>query len=147
MRWLIREIALSRTYQRSSVAADVNDVDAPPQSYRLALEKPLSAEQMLASLRQALGGEEPLTMVASDKTWTQWQASFEKALANPAREPEVEHSPTSRLVLMHDPTNLQWLKPQGETHGPAAKLKTLRNWPLPYLAVLSRPPRRKRSRP
>jgi hypothetical protein len=144
MRWLIREIALTRTYERSSVAADASEIDTPSQSYRLALEKPLSAEQMLASLRQALGGEEPLAIVTGDNRWSQWQASFEKALANPAREPEVEHNPTvqAALFLMHDATVLEWLQPQGDNLT-ARLLKLDHASQLAgalYLALLSRPP-------
>ena len=113
MRWLIREIALSQAYQRSSVAADDAAAEAPVQSYRVALEKPLSSEQILASLRQALGDGKPLAIDLADKGWTEWQTKFDKALANPPREPEVEHSPTVKaaLFLMHDSTVLGWLAP------------------------------------
>jgi len=112
MRWLIREIALSQTYQRSGVLAE----EALPQSYRAALEKPLSSEQMLASIQQALGDGKPVAIDSSAKSWTDWQAKFDKALANPAREPEVGHNPTVKaaLFLMHDTTPLGWLKPAGE---------------------------------
>jgi hypothetical protein len=113
MRWLMREIALSQTYQRSSSFGDRPASDALPQSYRAALEKPLSSEQMLTSLRQALGSDKPLEIGKTDKNWTQWQALFDKALANPAREPEVAHNPTVKaaLFLMHDTTVLAWIKP------------------------------------
>jgi predicted secreted protein len=144
MRWLIREIALSQTYQRSSAMAGEAGAEAPPQSYRAALEKPLSSEQMLASIRQALGDEKPLATVESDKNWTKWQGEFDKALANPAREPEVGHNPTVKaaLFLMHDTTLLGWLKPEGDNlmarllrHDDADKLAGEL-----YLAVLARQP-------
>jgi hypothetical protein len=144
MRWLLKEIALSQTYQRSSFAADETMAGAPPQSYRVALEKPLSSEQMLASIRQALGDGKPLTIDAADKSWTEWQTRFDKALANPPREPEVEHSPTVKaaLFLMHDANVIAWVKPDGENlasrlmklEDPAALADEL------YVAVLSRPP-------
>jgi hypothetical protein len=116
MRWLLRELALSRTYQRSSFAMDESLVSASPESFRLALEKPLSSEQMLASLRQALGGPKPLAIPDGDKGWTEWQTRFDKALANPPREPEVEHSPSVKaaLFLMNDSEILKWLKPEGD---------------------------------
>jgi hypothetical protein len=44
---------------------------------------------MLASVRQALGDGKPLAIDLADKSWTEWQAKFDKALANPPREPEV----------------------------------------------------------
>ena len=112
MRWLLREIALSQTYQRSGVLSE----DVLPKTFRAALEKPLSSEQMLASLRQVLGDGKPLAFDTADKSWTEWQARFDKNLANPAREPEVGHNPTVKaaLFLMHDATVLGWLKPDGE---------------------------------
>jgi hypothetical protein len=144
MRWLLREIALSSAYQRSSGSADEASINSPPQTYCVALEKPLSSEQMLFSLRQALSGTEPVSMKSSDKQWTQWQAIYDKAFANPAREPEVGHNPTVKaaLFLMHDKTVLEWLKPASENlaarllrqQEPAALASEL------YLAVLSRPP-------
>lgn len=144
MRHLLREIALSRTYQRSSVAPDEATAEAPLESYRTALEKQLSSEQMLASVRQALGGSKPLTIAADDKTWTEWQARFDKALANPAREPEVEHSPTVKaaLFLMNDETVLGWVAPKDDNL--AARVMKIESADALadelYLAVLSRQP-------
>ena len=58
----------------------------------------------------------PLQIDLSAKSWTDWQAKFDKALANPAREPEVGHNPTVKaaLFLMHDTTLLGWLQPAGD---------------------------------
>jgi hypothetical protein len=71
---------------------------------------------MLASIRQALGDGKPLVFAENEKNWTKWQAEFDKAFANPAREPEVGHNPTVKaaLFVMHDTTLLGWLKPEGE---------------------------------
>lgn len=144
MRWLLRELALSKSYQRSSFASDESPVAAAPESYRLALEKPLSSEQMLASLRQALGESKPLAMPDGDKGWTEWQARFDKALANPPREPEVEHSPSVKaaLFLMNDSEILKWLRPEGENL--TARLAGLADAGQLaeelYLSVLSRSP-------
>jgi len=142
MRWLLGQVARSRAYQRSSVSTDDVIVAAPPYSFRLALEKPLSSEQMLASIKQALGDGQPLVVPAADKSWTQWQTNFDKALANPAREPEVGHSPTVKaaLFVMHDTTLLDWLKPAGNNL--PARLLKLDDSQLAdelFLAVLSRP--------
>jgi hypothetical protein len=144
MRWLLKEIALSQAYQRSSAGADEAMAEAPPQSYRVALEKPLSSEQMLASVRQALGDGKPLVVDPADKSWTEWQGKFDKALANPPREPEVEHSPTVKaaLFLMHDANVIAWIKPEGENlaarlmrlDDPAALADEL------YVSILSRVP-------
>jgi hypothetical protein len=144
MRWLIREIAMSQTYQRSSAAADEAAAAAPAAKYSLALEKQLSSEQLLASIRQALGVGKPLTIDATDKSWSEWQTKFDKALANPPREPEVGHNPTVKAALffMNDAMVLGWLKPDGENltgrllkQTDAASLADEL-----YLSVLSRPP-------
>lgn len=143
MRWLLRELALSKTYQRSSFATVESLVSAPPESYRLGLEKPLSSEQLLASLRQALGGPKPLAIPEGDKSWADWQARFDKALANPPREPEVEHSPSVKaaLFLMNDSEVLKWLKPEADNL--TARLAGMQDAvPLAdelYLSVLARP--------
>ena len=144
MRYLIRELALSRTYQRSGVATDDSAIEAPPASYRTALEKPLSSEQMLASVRQALGDGKPLVISTDDKQWTEWQTRFDKALANPPREPEVEHNPTVKaaLFVMNDSLILEWIKPQEDNL--AARLMKLEPPDTLadelYLAILSRAP-------
>ena len=111
---------------------------------RVALEKPLSSEQMLASVQQVLGDSQPLKIDLADKTWLEWQTKFDKALANPAREPEVEHSPTVKaaLFLMHDANILQWLKPAGNNLA-ARLLNETDSAKLAdelYLAVLCRRP-------
>jgi hypothetical protein len=144
MRYILRELALSRTYQRSSVAAADASAEAPLESYRTALEKQLSSEQMLASLRQSLGSAQPLVIVDDDKTWSTWQTEFDKALANPPREPEVGHSPTVKaaLFLMNDDTVLGWLKPADDNL--SARLMKLDSAEKLadelYLAVLCRRP-------
>src|SRR5262249_3375402 len=54
MKWLLREIALSKTYQRSSeVPAGLSD--RPPDRYLVANLKPLSAEQLAYAVFQATG--------------------------------------------------------------------------------------------
>lgn len=54
LKWLVREIALSDTYQRSSeVPANLDD--APPEKYLVATMKPLTPEQFAYALLQATG--------------------------------------------------------------------------------------------
>ncbi|HEX4610388.1 MAG TPA: DUF1549 and DUF1553 domain-containing protein [Urbifossiella sp.] len=54
VKWLLREIALSQTYQRSSeVPAAL--ADAPPAKYLVAPLKPLSAEQLAYAVAEATG--------------------------------------------------------------------------------------------
>ena len=54
MRWLLREIALSQMYQRSSVLAADLASGVPEQSYRVALEKPLAALARIRSGTNAI---------------------------------------------------------------------------------------------
>lgn len=56
IRWLVRELALSQTYQRSSqVPPGKTADDYPPDRFALALLKPLSPEQLAWSLMQVSG--------------------------------------------------------------------------------------------
>lgn len=117
LKWLFREIALSETYQRSSATDDSAILAAAPETYRLAIEKPLSAEQLLAAMLTATG-EMPRVKAISDakheSSYTKLSERFVKAFALPAREPEVEHAPSVKaaLFLLNDNVVLSWLKPQ-----------------------------------
>jgi hypothetical protein len=117
LKWLIREIALSEAYQRASAAEDPAMASAPLESYRLALEKPLSAEQLLAAMLTATG-EMPRVQAIGDakneSSLVKLSERFVKAFALPAREPEVEHAPSVKaaLFLLNDNVVLSWLKPQ-----------------------------------
>jgi hypothetical protein len=104
MRYLIRELALCEAYQRSSLLPEGSEPIAET-SYRVAIEKGLSAEQMARSLWTATGpwpDEKPL----ADLT-----ANCVKALALPPREPEVEFAPSVKgaLFLSHDAAVLNLL--------------------------------------
>lgn len=137
IRWLLRELALTQTYQRSSTLPD-GSANAPPERYRVALEKPLSAEQLYASASRATGqydlisqevdsqltSDDPrlrevaaenatLRTVLLEKKLGPARAAFVTAFANPPREPEVEFSPSVKaaLFLLNDGTVLAWLKP------------------------------------
>lgn len=97
LRYLLRELVLSETYQRSSMLPEgVNEV--PESSYRVALEKGLSAEQMAQSLWTATGPW------PDQKPLGELKARSIKALAQPAREPETEFAPGVKgaLFLSHD---------------------------------------------
>ena len=78
----------------------------PRASYRMALERPLSSEQLLASIIHATGES---ARAKPDEL----QERFAKAFANPPREPEVEFSPTVKaaLFILNDGVVLGWLKP------------------------------------
>jgi hypothetical protein len=105
IKWLLRELALSQTYQRSGTVPAGSQAP-PPESFLVANEKRLSAEQLLWSMlevtgekRVAAGNVEPL------------RAKFVKAFANPAGEAEDAFTPELRgaLFLLNDDTVLGWL--------------------------------------
>lgn len=108
IRWMLRQIALSETYQRSSLVPEGVDLP-PPASYRVALERRLSAEQLLASVRQATAMPPPGTD-DSKKQLDRFVAAF----ASPPREPEIDVSPSVRaaLFLMNDELVLSWFQRQ-----------------------------------
>lgn len=103
IKWLLRELALTRTYQRSGVLPS-NAKEPLPEQFAVALEKPLSAEQLFASVTQAIGTppNDPL------------KQKFLKAFANPPMEPEGEFAPSLRaaLFLMNDADLLKLLELQ-----------------------------------
>ncbi len=161
---LLREIAVSETYQRSSRApAGIDVAKVPPQSYRLGLLKPLSAEQLAWSVMQATGTL-PEVMKAgvpekSRFTYKDYSNDlraeppanlpdtlelFAAVFGNPPGEPEVEFQPSMAhsLFLMNEKLVLRWLEPRNgnladrlqKLADPAALAEEL------YLSVLTRRP-------
>lgn len=135
MKWLLRELAQTRTYQRSSVLPDGVDEPATDR-YVVALEKPLSAEQLADSVWRVTGHTGDLPADVRKK--------FLAAYANPPREPEGEFAPSVKaaLFLSHDSTVLSWLQP---TSGPLverlqAETDSMKAIEAIYQSVLSRSP-------
>jgi len=108
IRWLIREVALSQAYQRSSLLPPGQERFVP-ESFLTAHEKRLSAEQLLASMLTATGELEK-----QDKPQDILKAKFLKAFANPLREPEDEISPSLKaaLFVLNDEAVLGLLAPR-----------------------------------
>jgi len=145
IKWMLREIALSETYQRSSVLPEGVE-NAPPEKFLVALEKPLSAEQLVHSMLQATGEIELLSQKEAAKAEQQIARHldrFRDAFANPPREPEVEFSPSVKaaLFVMNSSAVLDWLKPRdGNLAGRLAKISEPSALAEElYLSVLSRP--------
>lgn len=109
IKWFLREVALSETYQRSSVLPDGEK--SPPEMFQTALEKRLSAEQLAASTLAAVGERERLAGTEDGKPLAELEAKFVKAFANAPREPEDTFSPSlaSALFLLHDAAVLDLL--------------------------------------
>jgi hypothetical protein len=125
IQWLVREIVLTQAYQRSSIGM------AKPETFAVALEKRLTAEQLFAAMMNA----------TESKPNDALKAKYLKAFANQPREPEDEIAPSLKaaLFLLHDKDVLELLKPKaGNLVDRLAKLEQ----PAEelYLAVLTRKP-------
>jgi hypothetical protein len=137
IRYLLREIALSQTYQRSSTLPEKMEV-VPETSYRVALEKGLSPEQFARSLWTATGPW------PDAKPLAELQTRCVKALGQPPREPETEFAPGVKgaLFLSHDSAVLELVEKKdgnlidrlSKLDSPEAAANEL------YLAILSRAP-------
>ncbi|MEQ9410798.1 MAG: DUF1553 domain-containing protein [Fuerstiella sp.] len=147
IRWLLKEMALSEAYQRSSRLPSEDAV--APATYRTALERPLSAEQLLASIVIATGQTE-LAQVAcgtevDDKVRQRYSEQldrFRATFANVKRDPETDFRPSVKaaLFLMNDDQTLRWFEPHDAST--AAQLATLPEDTVAdelYLRILSRP--------
>jgi hypothetical protein len=135
IKFLFREIALTETYQRSSkLPAGVKD--APHAKYfAVALERRLTAEQLLQSVIVATG--------ADPKSADLLRPKYVRAFANQPREPEDEVTPSlkSALFVLHDEAVLGLLKPKpGNLVERAAALSDGEAIDAIYLAILSRAP-------
>lgn len=122
VKWLVREIVLSKTWQRSShLSAGTDPPD--PDRFLIAIERPLMAEQLLASVIQATeaagslksetntptdptsnagkdSSDEPVLDDGSNApTLAELKTAFTGAFANEAREPEGEFKATVKGAL------------------------------------------------
>ena len=103
VKWLLRELALSNTYARSSEIAGTE----PPADdlFAVALERRLSAEQILRSMFIATGDpaetRDEAKLVAA---MTPLRPKALKAFANPPKEPEDNYNTTVQeaLTLLND---------------------------------------------
>ena len=163
VKWLLRELALSETYQRSSVfPKGATSKDAPPRSYQVANARGLTAEQMAWSMMRVTGVLERIvrTPRPEDSTFTfkdyingripapdnlaDTMLLFTSVFGNPPGEAEVEFQPSmgQALFLMNEQLVLDWLKPsEGNLVDRLVKLEdTMKITEELYLQVLGRFP-------
>lgn len=159
IKFMLREIMLSRAYERSSTwPAEFGDRPTAA-TYQVAIERPLSSQQLLKSL---LVATDELARVTSDnKTIAEdlppqsaqliaLQTRLDKSFTGPPREPEGEFAPTVKgsLFMMNDDELLKLLAPR---EGNLAARLVAENDPakfttLLYESILSRPPTEDESR-
>ncbi len=163
IKWLLREIALSEAYQRSSrLPEGVDRVE--PTSYRVALPKALTPEQLLYALLTGTGNREWVQAMQADPgaeafdlkgyftgthaelppSFAEVRKVFLQAFAAPPGEAEVDFvaGASKSLFLMNDRLILHWLQRHGNNL--VDRLATLTTAGSVaeelYLSVLSRPP-------
>lgn len=147
---LLRELALTQAYQRSSRYP--SGAGPPPEaSYRAALERPLTAEQLLAGVVIAVGHPQLAGVALGDspepaavKEYARQLARFRAAFANPPRDPEGEFRPSvqAALFLMNDGAVLEWVR-GSDAGSTAARLAALPDEAVAenlYLSILTRRP-------
>jgi hypothetical protein len=142
IRWFLGELARTHTYQRSSVLAE--ETEPPRESYTVALEKRVSAEQLFWSVGIATGRFEAVRRslrngaVAAKKSDDELKAIDEATLeelvvqsdelkstlkdfisnfGNSPKEPETEFAPSVKgaLYLMHEDRVQKCLSPGAGT--------------------------------
>lgn len=174
IKWLLREIALSETYQRSSQREPAASAAPPtPSSFLIALERRLSAEQLSDSVLIATGeldrltadsakpetpNEEPAKAAAStddeaepELTLSAVQTAFRAAFANAAREPEDDgvSSTVKGALFWRNAIPLQQLlrrRPGNLVDRLASEAHNAKMIDELYVAVLTRRPTAEESR-
>lgn len=143
-KWLLRELALTRTYQRSGLLPE-GTKQAPPETYLTAIEKRLSAESLLRSMLVATGPADPRASIKKAAAeFEALKAKFVKAFANEPREPEDEFNPSLRaaLFLQNDKAVLDLLTPREDNlvDRLAAQANAVEVAEELYLSILTRRP-------
>ena len=164
LKWFLREIMLSETYQRSSrLPEGVSKVE--PDSYRVTAPKGLTPEQLLRALLRATGNVEEAKALKADPDAEKFdrkgyftgsntelppsldeiEAIFIQTFGESPGEAEVDFSPgvNKSLFLMNDRLIQHWLKPRdGNLVEQLMKIKIPESVSRElYLSVLSRLPR------
>ncbi|MCC7420617.1 MAG: DUF1549 domain-containing protein [Planctomycetaceae bacterium] len=123
IKWFLQELAASETYQRSGVLPE-GVVDPDPARFSVAIERPLSAEQMLRSMLEATGersrlepptpGDKPaaVTIEPPLPKYEDLAKRVTVAFASTPRDPEIEFAPTLKgaLFVMNSEPFLSLLK-------------------------------------
>jgi hypothetical protein len=110
IKWMLGQLARTQTYQRDSQLPE-GQSDVPQEKFLVAIEKRLSAEQLMQSMLVAAGES---ARYEDTKKRDDLRARFVKAFANPPMEPEVEFAPSLQgaLFVLNDSNVLEWLNPR-----------------------------------
>ncbi|MCH2063870.1 MAG: DUF1549 and DUF1553 domain-containing protein [Roseibacillus sp.] len=161
LKWLLRQIALSASYQRSS-RLPPGEKETEPADYRVACLKGLTPEQLLHAILRATGNEDVRTRKSTSKetfdrrgyftgtnsklptAYSDIRTIFAETFGQPPGVAEDDFAPglNKALFLMNDRLILHWLQPREQNlasrlarmESPDAIAKEL------YCAVLCRLP-------
>ena len=149
VQWLVRELAQTQAYARSSVLPASAD-QVPEPLFLAAKERPLSAEQLARSFLLAVGEHERVVegkgWAEGDKkkTFKDFEKAFLAAFANDAKEPELAVNPTLKAALfLRNNDQVLWAlqSRSGNLVSRVAALKEPRQIADElFHAILSRPP-------
>jgi len=125
LKWLFRELALTHTYQRSSV---LPAGDAPEALFVAAKERPIAAEALLPSMLIATGELDRVSKLKEDDEHSlkNYGKLFQSTFANAPREPELAVNATLKAALfLRNNESLLWLvkRREGNLVDRLAKLK------------------------
>jgi len=142
LKWLLRELALTQTYQRSSVLP----TGQPDESlFAAAKERPIAAEVLLRNVLLAVGETERVSLLPDEDNHTRakYEALFQSTFANAPRDPELAVNATLKAALfLRNNESLLWLlqRRQGNLVDRLATLKTAAAIAeVAFLQILSRP--------
>jgi hypothetical protein len=116
MKWMIREITLSETWQRSSRLGDRTE-QPPRETYQVGNQRRLTAEQLFWSTLQATGNLDRLAPKDGEQPSDEFkalQSGFVTSFASEPKEPTTDYTPAVKqaLFLLNDSKVLSLLKPQ-----------------------------------
>jgi hypothetical protein len=144
LKWLFRELALTQTYQRSSVLPKGGD--APRHLFVAAKERPIAAEALLRSMLLATGEKECVAKLEEEDEHSlkNFEDLFQSTFANAPREPELAVNATLKAALfLRNNESLLWLvkRREGNLVDRLVKLKEpAKIADAVFLNVLSRAP-------
>lgn len=112
VRGYLKELTLSKTYQRTTAVVEGQERPAEDR-YRVAIERPLWAEQILWSTLTATGNGAADFDPRKSEGVDDVRKKFVVAFANPAKEPEIDFAPSVKaaLFVLNEKTIFERLKP------------------------------------
>ena len=143
IKYLLRELALTQTYQRTGKFTKPAGSATRDASYRVFNERPLSAEQILRSMLVATEAQ-PAKTQALQARYDKLESNFVTAFGNTPREPEVDFNPSVKSALFvrnsRQVLDLVQPKPGNLTDRLAKKTSAKEIAEELYITVLSRKP-------